>query len=175
MGQKTALERIDDLEKRSQQNEANSSGATAMAEAGLHKLVALEQSYAALAKTVYGLISYLKDKGMIEDKAVMAAIRKLDEQNNKREVESLEASGKLLPTEEVLGNGLVIARTVLTESNSAETTVLSEYNVLDLSNQNTSSDLRSGLTNKKAGEWVDLPVEGETITHTVLKSYKFAE
>lgn len=175
MSQKTALERIEENEKRIQQVEANSAGAYALAENVLQKLISLEQSYAAIAKTLHAVITTLKEADVISDEKVMENIRKLDDDQAKQSVAEMVQNNVIKSTDTVSATSLVVVKNVVIPTENPTPIVLSNYRLVEMPSQTVSAKLRDELAGKKVGDTVKTQGDGFEALYIVLEAYELAE
>jgi hypothetical protein len=175
MSQKSALERIEDLEKQVQQVGANSAGSYALAESGLQKLISLEQSYAALAKTLHALISSLKESGHVSDEKVMAGIRKLDDDQAQENIARAVEAGVLKRTETLDADSIAITKTIVIYKDKPVPITVSNYQITQIPAPETSPRLRQELIGKKVGDTVKVSTEQFEALYVVVEAYGLAE
>lgn len=173
--QKTALERIEELEKRCQMNEANIAGVNQIAEAGLQKLISLEQSYAALAKTIYALISSLKESGHVSDEKLMNGIRKLDDDQDRSRIAEMRRVGLIKGAQAVQESSLIVVKNLIITRDNPAPMVLSEYRSIEVASPATPPALRSELIGKKIGETAKVSSDDFDSLYIVQEIYELAE
>lgn len=173
--QKTALERIEELEKRCQQIEANTGGTYALAENCLQKLMALEQSYAALAKTLHAVITSLKEDGNLSDEKVMGNIRKLDDEQDRIRIQEMTEAGTIKSIDTVHENSLAVVKNVVIPKDNPNPVTLSEYRVIEMPSPTLAPKIRQELTGKKVGDTVKMSTKEFDALYVVLEAYELAE
>ena len=139
----------------------------------INRGLSVEQSYAALAKTVNALVQVLSENKLIDGKAVLTNIRKYDESQEKERIKRMLAFNAIqaadITTEESV---VVVSQNLILEDGTTD--VISEYRVVEVS-----SPLAEGETNKfldkKVGDVVDVDVEGGRLSTTVLEIYAYVQ
>lgn len=172
MSQKTALERIDDLEKKIQELDARSRAAHDFAEAGYKSGLGTNQSLAATAKTLTALISVLAEKQVMTGEEVLDGIRKIDENNTREEVADAVKAGNLRPLQVVHQGAVVVVKQVVIPKENPKPIVLAEYRAIELQSQFTPQKLREKFDGKKIGDTITTSSDTQDILTTVIEAYE---
>jgi hypothetical protein len=171
----TALERIEALEKKAQELQAQALGAYQFAERALEGTVGTSQSLAATAKTLTALISVLSDKKTLTGEEILDGIRKIDEQNAREDVQDAVKAGTLRPIETVHQAALVVVRQIVIPTKDPVPIVLAEYRLIELPSPFTQPELREKMSGKKVGDSLTASDPQKTLTTTILEAYELVE
>lgn len=172
----SALERIEALEKKVQELEANQAGTHQFAEQALNNSAMLGQAQTAFGKTLTALISILTEKGAVEGDIILAKIREFDDRTEKERVQQMVTGGILVSTEVSSTETIVIISQIFIPEESPEKSVqLSGYRTVELFSPEIPPQLRDQFLNKKIGETITtMAPGGGKILNTVIEIYGIA-
>lgn len=141
---------------------------------GINRGLALEQSLTSLAKTLTAAISELVETKVLKDDAVMTRIRKMDETNERNRIKLMLDAKTIAPVDAVTATSLVVTLQDAA-ADGGDKKLVSEYSVLELTNQELPQEIKTLLLGKKVGENAEIKDEKgnkETIYFKILEVYE---
>lgn len=138
----------------------------------VNRIMSIEQSFAAMAKTLNAVIQELEANNAINSSNVMNRIRLMDEKAEQDRVQTMLGAGAIEETEVINENSmLVVSQTLQREGQMLET--ISDYRVYELNSPLNSKETIDAFLGKTAGNVVEITINEGTIFTTILKVYDY--
>ncbi len=171
----TALERIEALEKKVQELEANTANTATFAERAIQNVSALGQSQSAFGKTLTALISILTEKGTVDSDAILTKIREIDDRSERERVEHMVRNGVLVSSEVSNAESIVVVKQIFVPSANPEKPVeLSNFRAVELFSPEMPPQLRDQLVDKKVGDTITTKSKEGDFLNTFVAIYNIA-
>lgn len=142
----------------------------------VQRIMAIEQSFAALAKTLNAVVSELEESKAINSNSVMRRIRLADEAAEKVRMETMVKFGALQASELVSATSLLVVSQSLESADGKTGETIADYRVYELTSPLNEKELVDQFVNKKAGETVIIAQENGTVLKTtILEVYEHTQ
>lgn len=136
----------------------------------VQRQMSLEQTLTSLAKTISCTVDELERNNLISGQAVMARIRKMDENSERKRMEQMVQLQVIKEANVVTPESIVVVSQKV--SNGTEEEVVSEYRVLELPSQLTSQEIKDALVGKQVGETLESKDGNDTLYTTIEKVFE---
>lgn len=138
------------------------------------RLMGLEQSSAALSKTIACVVSELSDTKVLDQVAVMTRMRKSDEEAEKSRVQQLLSLKVVKESEETVKDSMIVVAQNFTDKDG-KTDVIAEYRTYELSSPELSEEERQKYVGRRVGDVVELNLEDGVLKTTILQVYDYVQ
>jgi hypothetical protein len=170
----TAIERIEQAERRLQELEARQAGSHQFAERALGAAMNTETATGVLGKTLTALIYVMKDKHLVQDHEILERMQKMDEDEDKRQI-TAALQKKAITVAEVSGPAsIVVVKHIMIPTEDPKPITISAYRVVELPAAMTPPATREAMSGKKVGETAKLSGPGGDNLFTFLEIYDIA-
>lgn len=184
------MQRINDMEQKIGQLlgwfgqlQQNSAQAQQGLEYVIQKAMAVEQSYASIAKTITALVAELVEEKVVDDHKILDRIRKMDEKAEKDRIQAMLEQKVIKPAEEVGDMSLVAIKQVIIETSEEKgkrEVPVGDYRLIEVGAPYTPEATREKLKGLKTGCTVEVNKEEKdgvtsVLNATVLEIYNLVE
>lgn len=136
----------------------------------VNKNLAVEQSLAAIGKTLNGAVQELVALKLIDGNNVMTRVRHYDEEQERERIKTLVQLKMLTPSEAIDKDSTVVVEQVHVAQDGM-TKTLAEYRVVEMSNPLNGEDTQKKFAGKKVGNVIESALEGGTLRTKVIEVY----
>lgn len=138
----------------------------------VNRIMSIEQSFAAMAKTVNAVIQELEESSTLNSNNVMKKIRAMDERAEKERVKTMLEVGAIEATTLINENSmLAVSQTFHSEGQASE--LVSEYRVYELNSPLNTKETVEAFTGKSVGDVVEITVPEGKIATTIVEVYNY--
>lgn len=142
----------------------------------VNRQISTEQSYAALAKTVNGVVKALTDAGLIKSEDVLTNIRKYDESQEKERIKQMLGFNAITAADVTTEESLVVVEQQFISQDGLSTTI-AEYRIVEVSsplNETKEGDVNQFL-GKVVGDVVDTALPDGTLKTKIVEIYAYVQ
>lgn len=150
----STLERIQKLEEQMAQVVARLSNPDPMIQMLMNKSIGIEQSVAAMGKTLSAVSEELTENGVMDGASVMARLRRGEDDANRQNVKTLLDQDVIESTDVVSPVSVVVLEQKIINTKTGEATLISSYNLIGMNSPITSPVWKDSLLGKSVGDTV---------------------
>lgn len=132
----------------------------------VERLLALEQTFASLAKMLQAIGTELEDKKVIKSDDVVSRIREMDETAEREQLESMISSGQIQPVEVSDNESIVVTSQTIEDGQGQSSNKVSDFRVFHLSAPIFTEDVVQKLSGLKVGDEVKESLQDGTVLVT---------
>ena len=178
----STFERIEMLERNVGRAIKSVVNSDQMSQQALQQVLSLEQSYAALAKTLSAIASELEATKVLDGMAVMRRIKESDENEDRQRVQAMLDEKVIQATEVVTNTSLVVVKQACLEvgSQGSRSVDVTSYRIIEIPSAFVPQETRQLLLDRRVGDTVEVKRDDRdgivtVLTATVLEVYELAE
>lgn len=150
----STLERIKKLEESMEQVVNKITSPDPMLQMTMNKTIGIEQSVAAMGKTLAAVTEELSETGVLNSASVMARLRKAEDQSARDNIKALFTQNIIEESEVVDEASLVAVEQKILNTETGESTVISSYNLVGMRSPITNPVWKDSLLGKTVGDTV---------------------
>jgi DNA-directed RNA polymerase subunit H (RpoH/RPB5) len=136
----------------------------------VNRLMSIEQSFAAMAKTMNAIVQELEETKVLNSSSVMKRIRTMDESAEKARVSAMLEHKAIQKAEVITENSMLVTSQII-KKQDGQTEVVAEYRVFELSSPMHDKEVVQKFIGKSVGDVVEITTSDATLCTTILEAY----
>lgn len=137
----------------------------------VNRIMSIEQSFAAIAKTLNAVVMELEETGKLNSSNVIKKIRTMDENAEKARVQAMIEAGAVVKVDLVGENSMLAVSQVLKKTDGT-TEAIADYRVYELNSPLNEKQTIEMFVGKAAGDIVEITNDQGTLYTSILEIYE---